>query len=109
MNLLNRFNVVRTFVVASSLAVLAACASTGNQQSMAEYLDDAAITQRVKARLSSDAHVGSLLLTVETIGRVVQLRGTAESAVQRAQAEQVTRATQGVDAVRNLLVVRRAP
>ncbi len=85
--------------------LLAGCATTGDQQTMAEYLDDAAITKRVQTRLANHPQVGPLMISVETIGRVVHLRGTARNRAERVAAETLAGSTPGVEAVRNRLAV----
>ena len=86
--------------------LLPGCASVGEQQSMAEYLDDSALTRQVQSRLLSDARVRSIAITVETIGRVVVLTGAVQTQAEKSHAEGVVRATPGVNAVRNNLVIR---
>ena len=73
---------------------------------MAEYLDDSALTRQVQSRLLSDARVRSIAITVETIGRVVVLTGAVQTQAEKSHAEGVVRATPGVNAVRNNLVIR---
>ena len=88
-----------------ALVFLAGCATTGAQQTMAEYLDDAVITKRVQTRLAAHPQIGPSTISVETIGRVVHLRGTARSTAERTAAEAVAGSTPGVDAVRSRLAV----
>ncbi len=100
----------RLIVIAMAAAwaggLLPGCASVGEQQSMAEYLDDTALTRQVQSRLVNDARARSIAITVETIGRVVVLTGAVQSQADKAHAEGVVRATPGVNAVRNNLVIR---
>jgi len=72
-----------------------------------QNVDDSGTTAAVKARLAQ-AQVSSLTrIDVDTNGGVVALNGTVESASQRAQAEQIARAVNGVKRVINNLQVQR--
>ncbi len=94
-----------TASVAAALALVAAgCASRG-QQSVGEYVDDAATTTRVKTRLIEDDVIRAFQLRVDTLASVVRLTGTVKTQAQRERAAEVARATSGVKDVRNDIVV----
>jgi hyperosmotically inducible protein len=101
----------RTFLPAVALAGAmvaafagAGCASRG-QQSVGEYVDDAATTTRLKTRLIEDDLIRSFQIRVETLGGVARLTGTVRTTAQSQRAEEVARATYGVKDVRNEIVV----
>jgi len=75
------------------------------QQSVGAYVDDATLTSRVKAKFAADPVVSAMAIKVETMKGVVQLSGFAKSAEERATAEKLARATSGVMAVRNDIVL----
>ncbi len=105
-SVLNASTRMAAMVMVASMLTSAGCASVGEQQSVAEYLDDAAITKRVEARLARDKAVAAITVVVETIGRVVHLKGTVSSNTERAEIETLARKTQGVQDVRNSITVR---
>lgn len=99
-------------IVASGLAVsmalgLGACASEqpaggGQASSVGQYVDDAAITTRVKAAIVKD--VGAKAATevkVTTEGGVVQLSGFASSRDEASRAVAAAQQVSGVKSVKN--------
>jgi hyperosmotically inducible periplasmic protein len=97
----------KTSIIASFLSVtlLAGCVSAG-QISVGEYLDDSSLTLKVRSKLVDDTLLAPLLIEVDTIAGVVQLKGQAQTPAQRQHAESVARTIPGVKAVRNLIVVK---
>ncbi len=89
-----------------SLIGTTGCAVARDQQTVGSYIDDAAITARVKARFADNSTVSAMAIGVESLKGVVQLSGFAKSADERATAERLARETSGVVAVRNDIVVR---
>lgn len=94
--------------VAAALSVvqLTGCAVARDQQTVGAYIDDVALTTRVKARMADDKTVSATSINVETLNGTVQLSGFAKSAEERAAAERLARTTSGVQAVRNDILVR---
>jgi hyperosmotically inducible protein len=82
------------------------CAVARDQQTVGSYIDDAAITARVKAKFAEDKTVSAMSISVESLKGVVQLSGFAKSAEERGMAERLARETSGVVAVRNDIIVR---
>ncbi len=87
---------------------LGGCAVSREQSTVGEYVDDAVITTRVKAKLADDPMVSALSVSVETLRGEVQLSGFAKSLAESQRAEAVARQTPGVKGVRNSLVIRPA-
>lgn len=85
---------------------LSACAVVQGQETAGQYIDDAAITTKVKAQLIDDPEVKSTQVSVETMKGVVQLSGFVQNRQIAVRAEQVTRRVDGVRGVKNDLVVR---
>ncbi len=100
-----------TTLVVAAAATLTVAATTGcavarDQQSVGSYIDDSALTTRVKAKFAEDPVVGAMSIGVETLKGQVQLSGFAKSAEERAKAELLARSTSGVQGVLNDIVVR---
>jgi hyperosmotically inducible periplasmic protein len=88
------------------IGLLAGCASTPEQPSTGEMIDDSAITTKVKTALLADAMVSGFAISVETSRGVVSLTGIVNSAGERSRAIQIAQETGGVRRVdgRNLFV-----
>lgn len=101
---------IRTLVLAiaaaTTVVVTSGCAVTRGQSTVGNYIDDAAITTSVKARLIEDKTVSGAAIGVETLNGTVQLSGFAKSAAEKAQAEALARGASGVKDVKNSIVIR---
>ena len=88
------------------IGVLLGCASTPEQRSTGEVIDDSAITTKVKTGLLGDSMVSAFAISVETSRGVVSLTGIVNSAGERARAMQIAQETGGVQRVyaRNLFI-----
>ncbi len=82
------------------------CAVARDQQTVGAYVDDAAVTTRVKAKFAEDKTVAATSISVETLNGMVQLAGFAKSSEEKAKAEMLARNTSGVKGVKNDIVVR---
>jgi hyperosmotically inducible periplasmic protein len=103
-------NTRQILIAALSAAALIAgttgCAVVRDQETVGAYVDDAALTTRVKAKFADDKTVSAMSISVETLKGVVQLSGFAKSAEEKAMAERLARGTSGVTSVRNDIIVR---
>ena len=106
MRLFNRF---ATFFCAVLLASLLGCASTPKQEGTGEYLDDTAITTKVKAAVFSEPSLKSAEINVETFKGVVQLSGFVSSRADINKAVEVARSVQGVESVKNDMRLKGQP
>lgn len=88
-------------------SLLFGCAGTSTQESTGEYLDDSAITAKVKSEFVADKQVSALDIQVSTFKGVVQLSGFAPSQQEIDRAVQLARKVPGVKSVKN--DIRRAP
>lgn len=79
----------------------AGCSATATRQSTGEYIDDTALTAKVKTALITDETVKAFDVQVETFRGAVQLSGFVDSETQRSRAEQVARGVAGVSNVVN--------
>ncbi len=88
------------------VGLLVGCASTPEQPSTGEMIDDSAITTKVKTALFTDPTVSGFGISVETSRGVVGLTGIVNSAAERARAIQIAQETGGVRRVdaRNLFI-----
>lgn len=87
-------------------AFTAACSSTATRQSTGEYIDDTALTAKVKSALVSDDTVKARDVQVETFRGVVQLSGFVDNMNQKSRAEQIARSTSGVREVNNQIQLK---
>ncbi len=99
-----RFPAGLWILLAWLLLALGGCA--GTHESTGEYIDDVALTARVKAAFIGDRVVSSLNIRVESDKGHVHLTGVAKNSEEMRQAETVTRQVRGVRSVRNDIVVR---
>jgi hyperosmotically inducible protein len=89
---------------------LAACAatSTDTDESTGEYIDDAAITAKVKTALLQDPEVSGLAINVETFKGTVQLSGFANTERERQRAGTLARLVEGVQSIQNDIELKQA-
>jgi hyperosmotically inducible protein len=101
---------IRTTLVAAMTAVVllttAGCAVTRGQETTGAYIDDAALTTRIKARFVENKQVDAASIKVETLNGTVMLSGFAKSSVERSTAENIARGVNGVKSVKNEIAVR---
>ena len=89
-----------------ALAFMFGCAATSTKEGTGGYIDDSAITAKVKSGLLGEPNLNSNDIQVETFKGVVQLSGFVTSAAQINSAVTVTSKVKGVTDVRNNLVVK---
>lgn len=82
------------------------CAGTATRQSTGEYVDDAAITAKVKAAFVKDEVIKAMQVDVTTFKGNVQLSGFVDTAEQKARAGQVAATVENVTNVTNNLTVK---
>ena len=87
--------------VAVSLVSVVGCASTPQKEGTGEYIDDTAITTKVKAAIPNEPGLKSAEINGETSKGVVQLSGFVSSRADIDKAVAVTRAVSGVKSVKN--------
>src|SRR5262245_1677720 len=89
-----------------AVCLVSACTSTPQQQSSGNYVDDVAITSRVKAALTAQGLTDANAIRVETLKGVVELDGVVDSAAAKTQAERIASESPGVREVDNRLSIR---
>ena len=86
--------------------LLGACASTPHSKSTGEYVDDAAISTKVKAALVESPQTKAHNIEVETYKGTVQLSGFVNSKAEAAEAQRIAQSVAGVKKVENKLSVK---
>lgn len=100
-------HLVAALVTAGLLAApLAGCAGDSRNQSTGEYIDDTAISTKVRAQLIDDKELNLFEIDVRTDNGIVQLSGTVNTAAAKNKASRVARSVSGVKGVRNNLMVQ---
>jgi osmotically-inducible protein OsmY len=82
------------------------CSSSRTHESTGEYVDDAAITTKVKAAILQDPELKTLQISVKTYKGVVQLSGFVDSKEMVGRAGEVAGKVSGVREVKNDLIVK---
>ncbi len=98
--------VAANVLVVSALLATAACAPTATRESAGEYVDDAAITTKVKTALLKDEGLKGTEIRVETFRGVVQLSGFVDSQDMASRAVADASRVSGVRSVRNDMRLR---
>lgn len=88
--------ILMVFALASTPAL-----ATQSQETTREYMDDSAITTKVKAALMEESPLKSLEIKVETTNGVVHLSGKADTQANIDRAVQVASKVKGVKSVKN--------
>jgi len=101
---LNR--IVKFLVCLALIASFTGCASTRTREGTGEYIDDTAITTKVKSAILTDSALKVMQINVETFKGVVQLSGFVDSPQSVTKAGEVARGINGVVEVKNNLVVK---
>jgi len=87
--------------IAASVLLAAGCSSTPSQSSTGQYIDDSAITTKVKTAIFNEPTLKVLQINVETYKSVVQLSGFANSNTDISTASKVAESIAGVKSVKN--------
>jgi hypothetical protein len=98
--------IVTALLFVGLMSTFLGCAATQTSESTGQYVDDSAITTKVKAAIFDDATLKTLQISVETYKGEVQLSGFVDSAKNVRKAGEVARTVKGVVSVRNNLIVK---
>jgi hyperosmotically inducible protein len=96
---------VFSLAAALGVAQFAGCASSPDHRSTGAFVDDAALTAKVKTALAQDRDAPAMDVNVQTYDGIVQLSGFVQDDNQVRRAGQVARAVDGVREVHNNLRV----
>jgi osmotically-inducible protein OsmY len=100
-NVMNAVNRNRWIIAAAVLVLAAGTMACSSTQTTGEQMSDAWITSKVTARMTADPEVNPFKIDVDTTDGVVCLSGMVETDLQRREAEEVARNTEGVKRVDN--------
>jgi len=100
------YTVIRFLVALMMITAFVACASTPQQSSTGEVVDDSVITTKIKSELAADEFLKSFQISVETRKGIVELSGFVDSQKAKDKAGQIARAVEGVKSVQNALLVK---
>ena len=103
---MNPFKRCTALLSAAVLLFALGCASTSTKESTGEYVDDSAITTRVKTAIFNEPGLKVLQINVETYKRVVQLSGFVKTRADMDKAVDLAGGVQGVRSVANDLRLR---
>jgi osmotically-inducible protein OsmY len=98
---MNKFTRISVLAGAVALTALAGCASTRDHEGTGQYVDDTAITAKVKAAIFNDPSLKSMEINVETFKGRVQLSGFVRSESNIREAVAVAQGVSGVVSVGN--------
>jgi len=94
-------------LLAMSIALITtACAGSSTKESAGQYIDDSAITTKVKAAIFNDPSLKSVDINVVTFKGEVQLSGFVGSIEQTNHAVDVAKTISGVTSVKNDMRVK---
>ncbi|MEY3879914.1 MAG: OsmY: predicted osmotically-inducible protein [Pseudomonadota bacterium] len=100
---MNKFTLIISLLLT---ILLVGCAGGPIHESTGEYLDDVALTTKVKTSILGDSRLKLLQINVETFKGVVQLSGFVDSASTASRATELTRKVKGVRSVNNSMIVK---
>ena len=101
-------NLKRVTALAAALAVATTlgCAATSKSESTGQYVDDVAITAKVKTAILKEDTLKSAEINVETYKGIVQLSGFVRSQANVNTAVVVAKGVSGVLSVKNDMLVK---
>jgi len=98
--------VALALLLGGAMGAFSACASTPTTESTGGYVDDSAITAKVKTDLARDPNTSAMQIHVITYKGVVDLNGFANSQQEITEAGVVASKVSGVASVHNNLVLK---
>ncbi len=105
--IMSQLNLLLRLLISLMLVVsIAGCAGGKTYESTGEYLDDSAITTKVKTSILGDSKLKFFQISVKTFKGVVQLSGFVNSNEVATRATEITRTVKGVKMVNNSLIVK---
>jgi osmotically-inducible protein OsmY len=93
-------------IALASVLAFTACAETSTNESTGAYVDDSAITSKVKTAILKDPALKVMQIDVTTYKNVVQLSGFVDTPQMVERAGTVAKQVNGVTAVKNDLIVK---
>ncbi len=102
----NLILIMRFILALALIGSISGCAGGRTYESTGEYLDNTALTSKVKASILGDPRLKLMQIDVESFKGVVQLSGFVDSAAAAERAVEVVRKIRGVKSVNNSLIVK---
>jgi len=103
---LKLYSIMKFLACLVLITAFTGCASTQKRESTGQYVDDTAITTKVKAAILGESTLKTLQINVKTFKGVVQLSGFVDSAQSVTKAGEVARGVGDVVSVKNDLLVK---
>jgi len=103
---MNSIKTFGTLLATLVLLVTVGCASTRTHEGTGQYVDDSAITTKVKSAILAEPGLKVAEINVETFKGVVQLSGFVSSSDDIKSAVRVANAVSGVKSVKNDMHVK---
>jgi osmotically-inducible protein OsmY len=104
---MSKSNLILRLLISLVLVVsVAGCAGGKKYESTGEYIDDSAITTKVKTSILADSKLKVFQINVKTFKGNVQLSGFVDSSEMANRAAEVARTVKGVKMVNNSLIVK---
>jgi osmotically-inducible protein OsmY len=104
--MLKLHRIIKSLACVGVITAFMGCAATQKHESTGQYIDDSAITTKVKAAIFDEATLKTLQINVKTNKGVVQLSGLVDSAHSVRKAGEVAGSVNGVVSVENDLLVK---
>ena len=104
--MIKRHRILSFLICIGLIAAFLGCASTPTREGTGEYIDDSAITAKVKAAILNEPSLKVFQINVETFKGGVQLSGFVDSGRSVNKAGEVARGVSGVRSVKNNLIVK---
>ncbi|MDD2274103.1 MAG: BON domain-containing protein [Desulfuromonadaceae bacterium] len=99
--------ITKLLVCFSLITAFLGCNATQKKESTGQYIDDSAITTKIKTGIFDDLRLKTLQIEVQTFKGVVQLSGFVDSQQHANIAGEIAGLVPGVKEVRNDLVVKQ--
>lgn len=99
-------NVSKFLSLTFFVVLLGACTTTRTEESTGQFIDNSAVTTKVKAAFLNDNLVKARVITVKTYKGVVQLSGFVNSHAEANRAANLARGIEGVKSVQNDLIIK---
>ncbi|HEY1151232.1 MAG TPA: BON domain-containing protein [Pseudoduganella sp.] len=99
-------NIAMAVFAAATVFGVVGCQSTPTKESAGEYIDDAAITAKVKASIINEPTLKATEINVETFKGTVQLSGFVAQPADITKAGEIARGVNGVKSVKNDIRVK---
>ncbi len=98
--------ILKTILCLALVVAFASCAGGPKKESTGQYIDDSAITTKVKTAIFNEPTLKTMNISVETYKGVVQLSGFVNRQENISKAAEVARTVPGVREVKNNLQVK---